>query len=159
MKWVKEFNIVICLVLFGSQLVACGGGSDSDDSDNGGDRTSNQANFRFNCDLNGLNGVLSMDVEAVGSSGVIWGGGPNPEITAVIGTGGVTYFTAGTMNSSSASYVFTGTNEFADFTDLSNSATFRVQWVSSANGLDMIVNPFGPGPTSHSCVLTDASYL
>ena len=155
MAWNKAILISL-LILAGSLIAGCGGSGDSDDDE---DRSSNQANFRFNCDLSGLNGVLSMDVEAVGTSGVVWGGGPNPEMTAVIGTGGVQYFTAGTMNSSSASYVFTGTNDFADFTDLGNSSTFRVQWVGSSSGLDMIVNPFGPGPTSHSCVLVDASYL
>ncbi len=140
-------------------LISCGGGSD--DNSNGSTLT-NKARFTFNCDLNGLNAVfavLAIDIEAVGTSGIVWGGGPDPQITGVIGTGDVNYFTAGTLNSATASYVFTGTNDFADFTNLTFPETFRVKWVIAGNGgLTMVINPFGI-PTTHSCEETSSAYI
>ena len=77
----------------------------------------------------------------------------------VIGTGDVNYFTAGTLDSATASYIFTGTNEFADFTNLTFPETFRVQWVITGNGgLTSVVNPLGI-PTTHSCEETSSAYL
>ena len=144
----------VLLMLF--LIVSCGGSSSGS---NNADSSSNQARFTFNCDLNGLNAVLDIEIEAVGTSGVVWGGGPNPQITAVIGSGGVNYFTAGTLQSPTASYVFTGTNQYADFTDLASAVTFRVEWVINAGGLTMIISPFGPGPTFHTCAETSADYI
>lgn len=120
---------------------------------------SNQARFRLDCDLGGVTGALTLDVEAVGASGIVFGSGSSPDITGVIGTGDVTYYTSGEVRSPVAHYVFTGANQFADFTETATFERFRVQWVPTAEGLDMVVNPFGPGPTQHSCVLTDARYL
>lgn len=145
--------LVLALIML---LFACGGGSSGSSN---GTTPSNNARFTFNCDLNGLNAVLAVDIEAVGTSGIVWGGGPNPQITAVIDAGGVNYFTTGTLNSSTASYIFTGTNEFADFTNLTFSESFRVQWVISNGALTMIINPFGPGPTFHNCIETSSTYF
>lgn len=137
-------------------LVSCGGGSDNNSI---GSTPTNKARFTFDCDLNGLNAVLAIDIEAVGTSGIVWGGGPDPEITGVIGTGDVNYFTAGTLDSATASYVFTGTNDIADFNNLTFPETFRVQWVITGNGgLTMVINPFGI-PTTHSCEETSSAYL
>ncbi len=148
-------GVTILLAVFLSfSLVSCGS-SDSSDSDT----ASNRARFTFDCDIAGLNAVLDIEIEAIASSGIVWGGGPNPQINAVIGTGDVTYFTAGTLQSPTASYIFTGENQFADFTDLDTADRFRVQWVINPGGLTMIVNPFGPGPVSYICVQTSADYL
>jgi hypothetical protein len=142
-------------------LVACSGEGNSQGSGAGGsgDVTSNLARFTFDCDLQGLNGELQLDVEAVNTTGIVYGPGPNPDISGVIGTGSVTYITAGSLRSATAQYVFTGDNQFADFTDVANSQRFRVQWVPNAQGLTMVINPFGPGPTQHTCVLNGAQYL
>ena len=145
----------IFLAVFLSFSIASCGSSDSSDSD----ETSNRARFTFDCDVEGLNAVLDIEIEAVASSGIVWGGGPNPQITAVIGTGDVIYFTAGTLQSPTASYIFTGENQFADFTDVGTAERFRVQWVVNSGGLTMIVNPFGPGPVSYICMETSADYL
>ncbi|GAB4462398.1 MAG: hypothetical protein OHK0029_29180 [Armatimonadaceae bacterium] len=149
------FLALAALVLLNN---GCGGGGSCSNSQGGGTR-SNRARFTFDCDLQGVTGVLTMNVEAVGTSGVVFGSGPNPDITGVIGTGGVTYFTAGELRSPVARYIFTGENQFADFTDLGTNQRFRVQWNSWDQGVIMVVNPFGPGPTQQACRRTGARYL
>lgn len=149
---VRTLKLLMIVVLL-SGISACGGGGDGDTP-----ATSSRANFTFNCDLNGLNAALSIDVEAVGQTGIVWGGGSSPSITGVIGTGGFTYYTAGSLQSPTASYSFTGTSEFADFVNLSTLATFRVRWNIISGGLVMEINPFG-GTTFHTCAQTGASYL
>lgn len=146
------------VVLLFQGLVACDDGS-AVDLFSDGTTDSNRARFSLDCDLNGLTGVLSMEVEAVGSSGIVWGSGPNPDISAVISTGDVIYFVSGSLVSPTASYTFVGQNNFADFTNPDTFERFRVEWVLLASGLRMIINPFGQQPTSHDCVLTNAVYV
>ena len=148
-------RITVFLVALAS-VTACGS-EDPDELESA--QASNRARFTFDCDLNGANAVLTMDVEAVNTTGIVFGSGPNPDITGVIATGEVTYLTSGEMRSAVAQYIFTGENNFADFTDLGTFARFRVQWVGTDAGLTMVINPFGPGPTQHACVSTGARYL
>jgi len=77
----------------------------------------------------------------------------------VIGTGGTLYFTSGNLQSPTAAYVFTGDNQFADFTDLTNNARFRVEWIPQGQDLVVVVNPFGPGPTQFPCAQTASRFL
>lgn len=148
------FLISFCVV-----LIACGGGGGSDSDGSSGGQSSNKARFSFNCDLGGVNGVLTMDVEAINSTGVVFGAGSSPDITGVVATGGVLYVTSGTVESATASYSFTGENNFADFVDRYTSDRFRVEWIQTTTGLYMVVNPFGPGPTMYDCRSTGATYL
>jgi hypothetical protein len=120
---------------------------------------SNRARFTFDCNLQGANAVLQMDVEAVGTTGITFGAGASPAITGVIGTGGVTYITAGEVRSATALYTFTGDNNFAEMLDQATLQRFRVRWDSAPNGLVMTVNPFGPGTVQYACVLTGARYI
>jgi len=154
----KLFVAVLCIL-----LPACGsgGGSGSDGTAGatGGGQSSNKARFSFDCDLNGANGDLTMDVEAIGTSGVVFGSGASPDITGVIATGSVLYVTSGRLESATASYSFTGENNFADFVDSYTRDRFRVEWIQTTTGLYMVVNPFGPGPTMHDCKLTGSMYL
>ena len=120
---------------------------------------SNEARFTFDVDLQGITGVLVMDVEVVNSSGVTWDSGVTPDITAVITTGTYIIYTEGELTSPVASYVFTGENDFADFTEPATFATFLVQWIETPQGMTMVVDPFGPAPTSYDCVLTGAELL
>lgn len=152
-RWFK----MAATLLTAATLAACGGGGGGDSSSGGS--TANMAEFVFDCDLNGLNGVLTMQVEALSATGIVWGSGPNPDITGVIGTGGVNYITSGTLRSSTAAYAFTGRDRFADMTATTHIENFRVEWVVTAQGLTVIVNPFGPGPTSHDCVLRSSRRL
>lgn len=160
-------RILFVLAIIGL-LSACvgGGGGGGGDNDNNSDtssdkraNSSNQARFFFDCDLQGLNAEMIMDVEVISSSGITWGSGPNPDITGVISTGDYIIYTSGSLQSSTAAYIFTGENQFADFTEQSTFERFRVQWVEQSNGLTMIVNPFGQGPAQHFCELTGSERL
>ncbi|MEX0287008.1 MAG: hypothetical protein AB3N23_20590 [Paracoccaceae bacterium] len=66
---------------------------------------------------------------------------------------GVNVYVAGQMQGQGVGYTFTGVNQFADFVEYPSRNTFRVQWVMDGprNGLWMIINPHGPGPTRHFC--------
>lgn len=163
----KAILLAIACTVF---ITACGGsdggssnndGSDSSDSINngGGAGGSNMARFTFDCDLQGVNANMTMDVEAVGTTGLVFGPGANPDITGVIGTGDYNLFTSGEVVSPVARYIFTGTNQFADFTETTRFERFRVEWLSRDDGLIMVVNPFGPGPAQHFCLLTGTTLL
>ena len=143
--------------------VGCGGGGGGDDGSPAVDDTtatgSNQARFYFDCDLQGLTGEMVMDMEVVADTGITWGSGSNPDITGVIGTGDYIIYTQGEIRSPTSYYVFTGENNYADFTDMNTYERFRVEWVEDTDGLIMIVNPFGQAPTQHTCVLTDSELI
>ena len=140
-------------------IAACGGGGDGGGGGGTGAGVSNTAEFVFDCDIGGLNAVMTMQVEAVSSSGAVWGPGPTPQITGVIGTGSFIYYTAGTLASPTAQYSFQGTNQYADFTLLNGNDRFTVEWIVTAQGLTIRVNPFGPGPTQYDCVLRSSRRL
>jgi hypothetical protein len=137
-------------------LLGCGGGG-GDGGDPGGRSTA--AEFVLDCNIGGLNAVMTMQVEAVSSSGAVWGPGPTPQITGVIGNGSFTYYTAGTLASTTAQYSFRGENQYADFTMLNGNDRFLVEWIVTATGLTIRVNPFGPGPTQYDCVLRSSRRL
>lgn len=154
--------LLLALALAGLALPACqdGGGSGSSGGGvAGATAASSRARFLFDCDLQGLNGVLTLDVEAIQTAGLVFGSGPNPSITGVIGPVGVRYITAGELRSPTALYVFTGDNQFADFTELATSQRFRVEWVPNGANLTVVINPFGPGPTRLDCVQTGSRFL
>jgi hypothetical protein len=136
-------------------LLGCGGGDDAGGPGGG----SNAAEFVLDCDIGGVNAVMTMQVEAVSSSGAVWGPGPTPQITGVIGNGSFIYYTAGTLASSAAQYSFRGENQYADFTMLNGNDRFTVEWIVTAPGLTIRVNPFGPGPTQYDCVLRSSRRL
>ena len=150
---------LVVLILWGALACSSGGSSGGSGGGGGAGAPSNRARFTFGCDLNGLVGNLTLDVEAINTAAPVFGAGPNPDITGVIGTGGVLYVTGGELVSPTARYIFTGDNQFADFTDTTTNQRFRVQWVADPQGLVMVINPFGPGPTQQSCVLTGQRYL
>jgi hypothetical protein len=139
-------------------LAACGGGGGGGGS-NGGGGGSNTAEFVFDCDIGGVNAAMTMQVEAVSSSGAVWGSGPTPQITGVIGNGSFIYYTAGTLTSPAAQYSFRGENQYADFTMLNGNDRFRVEWIVTAPGLTIRVNPFGPGTTEYNCALRSSRRL
>jgi hypothetical protein len=138
-------------------LLGCGGGGDGGGGGGGGG--SNTAEFVFDCNIGGLNAVMTMQVEAVASSGAVWGAGPTPQITGVIGNGSFTYYTAGNLASATAQYSFRGENQYADFTMLNGNDRFVVEWIVTGTGLTIRVNPFGPGPTQYSCALRSSRRL
>lgn len=139
-------------------LTACsngGGGNGSSGNTSG----TNRARFTFDVDLQGVAGVLVMEVEIVRDTGITWGPGVDPDITGVIATGTYTIFTAGELRSPNAYYVFNGENAFADFTAPATFERFRVQFSEIPQGLRMVVNPFGPGPVAYDCILRSSEAL
>jgi hypothetical protein len=155
----KRFLPIVFFLIIPTIVVSCGSGGGGDGSTSQGGNTTNAARFYFDCDLQGLIGKMVMDIEIIGSSGITWGPGPDPQISGVIATGEYTIYTEGELNSPTANYAFTGENQYADFTEVNTFERFRVQWVEETNGLTMIVNPFGPGPTQHYCELTNSERL
>lgn len=153
----RNFAFILIVLSLTVLPVGCGGGGS--DNTPQSDTQSDMARFYFDCDLQGLTGQLVMDIEVISSSGITWGPGPDPEITGVIGTGDYTIYTDGELNSPTSHYVFTGENQFADFTDMNTYERFRVQWVEETDGITMIVNPFGPQPTQYFCAATDSERL
>jgi hypothetical protein len=163
----RIIKILVLLLFLGNLLIGCGDGLDVDNGGDGGGgdaqgnppEGSNRARFYLDCDLNGQIGNMIMDIEAIGSSGVTWGAGPNPDITGVIGTGEYTLYVSGTLQSPNAYYIFSGENQFADFTEVNTYERFRVQWVAEQDGLIVIVNPFGDAPERHYCEVTNSERL
>lgn len=107
---------------------------------------------RYACDLYGVAGILTAEVQIVGNAGVVTGPGPRADISGVIGTGDASVLLRGELRSPTALYVFTGRGRFADFTDMGTSARFRVRFDPLPDGsLALTANPFGPGPTRYRC--------
>jgi hypothetical protein len=105
--------------------------------------------LRYLCDIGGVDAELISQYEIVGSTGIT--GNRVDGITGVIGTGDYTIYYQGKLTSPNASYVFVGENQFADFTDLSTNARFRVQFTAQGNQLLMTANPFGQQPARYLC--------
>lgn len=151
----RRSGLVLATLAALAALASCGG-DEMNGNNSGG---SNKARFTFDCDLNGVNGVLTMEVEVVGTSGVVFGSGPNPDVTGVISTGSVSYLTSGNLVSPVATYTFTGRDGFADFVEQGTGQQFLVQWLINGQQLNMLINPFGPGPTQHACIQTSAAFI
>ncbi len=110
------------------------------------------AMLTFSCDLNGMAVPMAMAVQYVSDTGIA--ADPRGNISGVFPTGVIVY-TAGEVVGPQVRYVFSGQNDFADFTEYPSMNRFRVRWVldSPRNGVWMVVNPFGPGPSQHFCAL------
>ncbi|MDF0600117.1 hypothetical protein P1J78_05180 [Psychromarinibacter sp. C21-152] len=106
--------------------------------------------LRLTCDLNGLAAPMILAVDYVQSFDPLIGrdGGIRELFPA-----GTEIQTAGQIQGQGVTYVFTGRNGFADVTELPSNTRFRIRWVLDGpnDGVWMIVNPFGPGPTRHFC--------
>ncbi|MEM7437939.1 MAG: hypothetical protein AAF436_22515 [Myxococcota bacterium] len=147
--------VVVSIVAFGMGLALAGCG---DTSNGPGGVGSNQARFTFDCNLGGIPGALSLDVEAIGASGVTWGSGPNPDITGVIGTGDFIYYTTGTLALPDRTYSILGENQFADLTSSIPGDRLTVEWQLWEGGLTMIWDWFGSA-IPYPCQLTGSSFL
>lgn len=104
---------------------------------------------RYVCDLGGAPAQLTAQVETIGDAGIVQNS--QGDITGVIGTGDVNYHYQGELTSATARYVFTGENQFADFTDLGTNERFHVQMISQGQALTMIINPETPQPVTYQC--------
>jgi len=72
-------------------------------------------------------------------------------ITGVIGTGNYNLYYQGQLVSATARYVFTGENQFSDFTDLNTNARFRAQLIVQGQQLLLIANPETSQPARYVC--------
>lgn len=148
---------LLVALLVGAVPSGCSSGSDA--RPGAPSSGTNRARFTYAIDLQGQPATMVMEVEAIAASGLTWGPGVRPEITGVIASGSYTVFTSGELRSSVARYIFTGENQFADFTEATTFERFRVRWMDTASGLLMTVNPFGPGPVTYACQLISAEGL
>lgn len=139
-------------------LLALGCGDGNDFAGPGGNGSSNKARFTFDCNIAGFPGALTLDVEAVGVSGITWGPGPNPDITGVIGTGEYTLFTTGTLALPDRTYSISGENAFADLWSNIPGDRLTVEWQASGDTLVVIWDWFGAA-TPYQCNLTGSSLL
>jgi hypothetical protein len=108
--------------------------------------------FAWVCNLQGAPAQLVAQVEAISPAGIYMDA--NGFVTGAIPTNEVNYYYQGTLTSASARYVFTGVNQFADFTDLGNNERFRVQFIVQGAAMTLIANPFGPQPAQYLCQLS-----
>lgn len=132
--------------------VGCGGSSGSDGSG------SNKARFTFDCNIGGFPGALTLDVEAVGQSGITWGPGPNPSITGVIGTGEYTFYTTGTLNLPDRTYSISGENSFAELWSEIPGDRLTVEWQPSDSTMIIVWDWFGAAAL-YPCDLTGSGFL
>jgi hypothetical protein len=107
------------------------------------------ATFTWTCNIGGAPAQLTAQVQAVTASGLVTD--PSGFVGGVIPTGEVNYFYQGTLVSATARYAFTGTNNFADFVDLIAGERFPVRLNVQGLLLQLVINPFGPGPVQYLC--------
>ena len=134
----KNYWLFVPFLTFWAVLGACGGDSSDGESDGmrpdgtgGPGSPSNIAQFVYSCPFNDGPGTLTMRIEAVSDSGIVWGSGPEPEIIAVIGLDNNIYFTSGffTFSDGTTSQTFEGRDNFFQFEEtLDNSQTGRFEW-------------------------------
>lgn len=108
-----------------------------------------QGTLTYTCQIDGQPAALTARYEIIGSSGITTA--PNGDISGVIATGDSTIYYHGELVTQSARFSFTGENAYADFTDLSTNARFRVQLITEGNHLALIANPFADQPTRYFC--------
>jgi hypothetical protein len=111
--------------------------------------TAQVSTVQYVCDIGGMQAQLTAQVEVVGGSGRVVG--PDGTITGVIGTGDSNVYYQGQLVSQTASYTFTGENEYADFTESNTYERFRARMQIQGNYLVITVNPFGPQPVQYGC--------
>jgi hypothetical protein len=109
------------------------------------------------CNIEGAPAQLTAQVQTVNGAAVFQNGSGG--FGGSFGTGDVNYYYQGTLVSATSRYSFTGTNQYADFTDLLHNERFRVQMIAQGQQLQMIINPQGPGPVQNISVSARDSEL
>ena len=108
-----------------------------------------QGMLSYDCDIDGQPGQLIAQYEVIGSSGIT--SAPNGDITGVISTDDSIIYYRGQLTTPIARYSFTGENAYADFTNLSTYARFRVELITEGDHLALVVNPFSDQPLRYFC--------
>ncbi|MEM7568771.1 MAG: hypothetical protein AAF337_03150 [Pseudomonadota bacterium] len=105
----------------------------------------------YRCDIEGQEGRLRAELIVLGKAGLVKG--PLGGIVGIIGAGDTSVMYGGELTTPNARYSFTGYDDFADFTDLTTLARFRVRFSAVGQDLLMTVNPFTQGPVQYRCSL------
>lgn len=109
------------------------------------------SNVSYVCDLGGASAQLTAQVESIGDAGIV----QNSQgwISGVIGTGDSNLHYQGELVSATARYIFTGENQFADFTDMNTNERFHVQMIAQGPQLLLVIDPETPQPVQYMCQL------
>lgn len=94
----------------------------------------------FNCDISGQSGILQAEVTTMERSGIVKRG---RDISGVIGTGEIAVYYQGNLKVGTNHYIFSGENQYADFTDTNTYARFLVRMELNGSSLRMTADPFG----------------
>lgn len=98
--------------------------------------------LRMVCDLGGVDAAFVAEVEIIRVVDGTWVRGVPVDRFLSLDLGAHTLVYGGEVRSPVARYIFTGRDAYADFTDMTTYARFRVQFVWQGRDLLMIVNPF-----------------
>jgi len=108
-----------------------------------------QWTLSYTCDIDGAPGELVAEYETLqGASQPYEAAG---DVSAVIQTATAPVFYSGKLSSPTATYVFTGENRFAEFTDLATHARFIVQITARDGELVLTANPDTPEAAQYLC--------
>ncbi len=128
--------------------------------------TGNKARFICECDLGGVRGAMQLELEVIGTAGVIFGPGPTPDISGVVGTGDTIVYTQGEIRTENGGwFIFRGENTYADFTNMNTSARFRIRLEVDPDLPDRIWILSDPtdlateGEFAFPCTIVEAGYI
>ncbi len=108
--------------------------------------------YEYECDLDGLLGRMTLEIEPVLAAGASWEPGAYPEIARTVGAGGVVLLTKGEIVSPEAYYIFSGANLEADFTLLQRAERLPGRFEEGPGGLiRIVIDPDGMVPTLYFC--------
>ena len=113
--------------------------------------------FNAQCQIMGQPTQLSLEYEAIGGAGIVWGNGPNPEIRGVIADGSRTIYWNGQLSSPQGALALSGENNFLRFYDpnvLNRETVLRVDMTGPSSFT--LTDQFGNYPGSHPCRITQA---
>lgn len=109
--------------------------------------------LRYDCDLDGVIGELTAEYEIIDASGEAYS--PDGDMAGTVGAGSSTVFYQGELSSPANRYVFTGENQFAEFTDLATHKRFIVHMETDGDALRLTANPNDGAPTHYHCLSRD----
>lgn len=112
--------------------------------------------YAYECDIDGLIGHLTLNIDVQPPAGSNWTPGPTPNIAETIAAGDVMLFTEGELVSPEVYYLFSGRNFEADFTLLQTAENLPARFEEGPHGrLRIVLDPGGAAPTLVFCRLAE----
>ncbi|WP_084397476.1 hypothetical protein [Henriciella aquimarina] len=105
--------------------------------------------LHYSCDLDGVAGELTGEYEIIDATGAPHT--PDAGLSELVGVGASRVFYNGQLSTPSGKYVFTGENQFAEFTDLATHERFIVRMIAEGPQLQLTANPNGAVQTHYLC--------